>query len=122
MQHRHRRLFRRGTPERHRSAEVFSVASRLAGTGSPGYRVEVATAKGGVVRTSSGVRLVADRLLAELDGQLDIVLVSGAIELLGHGGAVAEPVIDTEVVDWLRSVAPRARRIGSVCAGAHLLA
>ncbi|MCP3822706.1 GlxA family transcriptional regulator [Streptomyces sp. A3M-1-3] len=103
-------------------AEVFSVASRLAGTGRPGYRVEVATAEGGAVRTSSGVRLVADRLLAELDGQLDTVLVSGAIELLGYGGAVVEPVIDAEVVDWLRSVAPRARRIGSVCAGAHLLA
>ncbi|WP_051969750.1 GlxA family transcriptional regulator [Kitasatospora azatica] len=104
-------------------AEVFSVASRLLGTDRPGYRVEVAAAELGALRTSSGLQLVADRRLAELDGQLDTVLVSGGIELTGEGeGAAVEPLIDATVVAWLRSAAARSQRIGSVCAGAHLLA
>jgi len=100
-------------------AEVFSVATRVAGAGRPGYRVEIAAAGGGAVRTSSGVRLMADLSLEEVDGRMDTLLVSGAIDV---GERAVEPVIDTAVVEWLRSAAPRARRTASVCAGAHLLA
>ncbi|WP_354638627.1 hypothetical protein [Kitasatospora camelliae] len=44
-------------------AEVFSVASRLAGPGACGYRVEIAAATPGELATASGVRLVADLAL-----------------------------------------------------------
>ncbi|MGW2397259.1 hypothetical protein ACWCYY_11970 [Kitasatospora sp. NPDC001664] len=50
-------------------AEVFSVASRLTGgAGSTGsteaaYQVRVATADGGPLTTSSGVRLLAEQVL-----------------------------------------------------------
>ncbi|MFC9328944.1 GlxA family transcriptional regulator [Kitasatospora sp. NPDC057015] len=100
-------------------AEVFSVATRVAGSDRPGYLVQVATADGGPVATSSGVRLLADLTLDAVDGQVDTLLVSGAIDLSGGGVA---PVVDREVTDWLRTAAPRAHRIGSICAGAHLLA
>ncbi|KJK56087.1 GlxA family transcriptional regulator [Saccharothrix sp. ST-888] len=100
-------------------AEVFSVASRVAGGDRPRYLVQVATGDGGPVATSSGVRLMADLPLDEVNGRVDTLLVAGAIELVDEA---VEPVIDREVTDWLRRAASRARRIGSVCAGAHLLA
>ncbi|MEU8928036.1 GlxA family transcriptional regulator [Kitasatospora sp. NPDC048545] len=100
-------------------AEVFSVATRVAGTDRPGYHVRIATADGGPTVTSSGVRLMADLALDEVSGPIDTLLVSGAVEIADGG---VEPVIDREVTDWLRHGASRARRVGSVCAGAHVLA
>ncbi|MEU3772075.1 helix-turn-helix domain-containing protein [Streptomyces sp. NPDC032472] len=100
-------------------AEVFSVATRVAGPGRPGYTVRIATAGGAPVVTSSGLRLMADLALEEVDGSPDTLLVSGAVEV-GESGV--EPVLDDVVIDWLREAAPRAGRVGSVCAGAHLLA
>ncbi|MFC9292530.1 GlxA family transcriptional regulator [Streptomyces sp. NPDC057011] len=100
--------------------EVFSVASRvLAESGQPGYRIQIATEAGGEVATSSGVRLVSDLTLGEVDGRVDTLLVSGAVI---HTGNRVEAVIDETVTAWLREGEPRARRIGSICAGAHLLA
>ncbi|MGW7101899.1 GlxA family transcriptional regulator [Streptomyces sp. NPDC054838] len=100
-------------------AEVFSVASRVAGADRPGYRVQIAAAVAGELPTSSGVRLMSDLTLGEVDGSLDTLLVSGAIT---QDGERVEAVIDETVSTWLRRGAPRARRIGSICAGAHLLA
>ncbi|MBG6136511.1 GlxA family transcriptional regulator [Longispora fulva] len=100
-------------------AEVFSVASHVIGAGRRGYHVEIAATNAGAVRTSSGVRLVADLTLADVDGHVDTLLVSGAMR---HDGPAVEAVVDATVVDWLRTAAPRARRVASVCAGAHLLA
>ncbi|MFF9869907.1 GlxA family transcriptional regulator [Streptomyces sp. NPDC013953] len=100
-------------------AEVFSVASRVAGQERPGYRVHIATPAGGEVVTSSGVRLMSDLTLAEVDGRTDTLLVSGAIT--GDGDEV-QAVVDETVSTWLRRGGHEARRVGSICAGAHLLA
>ncbi|MGW0777506.1 GlxA family transcriptional regulator [Streptomyces sp. NPDC002835] len=100
-------------------AEVFSVASGVAGADRAGYRVEIAAPRAGELPTSSGVRLVADVALADMGGQVDTLLVAGAINLVGRG---VEPVVDAAVVEWLRTAAPRARRTASVCVGAHVLA
>lgn len=100
-------------------AEVFSVATRVIGGDRPAYRVRIATADGGELPTGSGVRLLADLTLDEVGGRVDTLLVAGAIDLAD--GAV-EPVVDARVTAWLRRAAPRARRTGSICAGAHLLA
>ncbi|MDY0814521.1 GlxA family transcriptional regulator [Kitasatospora purpeofusca] len=100
-------------------AEVFSVATRVAGPERPGYVVQVATADGEPVASSSGVRLMADLALAAVDGRVDTLLVAGAITLAGDA---VEPVIDRTVTEWLRTAAPGAGRVGSICAGAHLLA
>lgn len=65
------------------------------------------------------MRLIADLSFAEVGGVLDTLLVPGAVDP-GPGGPVAR--IDREVVDWVRAIAPEARRVASVCVGAHLLA
>ncbi|MFE3579641.1 GlxA family transcriptional regulator [Streptomyces vinaceus] len=100
-------------------AEVFSVASRAAGDGHAAYTVQIATEDGGALTTSSGVRLLADLRLGDVTGQVDTLLVSGAVT---RPGAAVRAVVDPVVTDWLRTAVPRAARTGSVCAGAHLLA
>ncbi|WP_019890817.1 GlxA family transcriptional regulator [Streptomyces purpureus] len=100
-------------------AEVFSVATRVAGTGRPGYTVRIATAGGEPVVTASGIRLMADLTLDEVHGKVDTLLVSGAVRVDDHG---VEPVLDGGIIDWLRQAAPGSHRMASVCAGAHLLA
>ncbi|MFF0434344.1 GlxA family transcriptional regulator [Streptomyces sp. NPDC004327] len=100
-------------------AEVFSVATRVAGAGRPGYTVRVATARGEPVTTSSGIRLMADLRLDQVDGDVDTLLVSGAVHVRDQE---VEPALDGEIVDWLRAAGPGSHRLGSVCSGAHLLA
>ena len=99
-------------------AEVFAVADRETG-GAAGYRVELAGRVRGEVATSAGPRLVADLSFDEVDGELDTRLVPGAVET-GPAGETAR--VDADVVAWLARVAPSARRVVSVCTGAHLLA
>ncbi|MGW5343425.1 GlxA family transcriptional regulator [Streptomyces sp. NPDC004050] len=100
-------------------AEVFSVASRLLAPTGPGYRVEIAAAAAGELRTSGGVRLVADVALDDVGDGVDTLLVAGAMEQSeGRIAAVVDPV----VADWLARTAPGARRVAGMCAGAHLLA
>ncbi|MFG3505579.1 GlxA family transcriptional regulator [Streptomyces sp. NPDC047821] len=100
-------------------AEVFAMAARVSGTGRPGYTVRIATPQGEPVTTSSGIGLMADLSLDEVNGDVDTLLVSGAVRVRDHE---VEPVLDRGVIDWLREAAPGAHRLGSVCSGAHLLA
>ncbi|MBT2456833.1 GlxA family transcriptional regulator [Streptomyces sp. ISL-86] len=100
-------------------AEVFSVATRVAGTGRPGYTVRIATAEGEPVVTSSGIRLMADLTLGEVNGDVDTLLVSGAVRVDDDG---VEPVLHSGIIDWLQEAAPGTHRLGSICSGAHLLA
>ncbi|MEV6107277.1 helix-turn-helix domain-containing protein [Streptomyces sp. NPDC051940] len=101
-------------------AEVFALANRETG-GSAGYRVELAGPgpAGGAVTTSAGVRVVTDLAFAEVGTGVDTLLVPGAVDLEPAGPRAR---VDAGVVDWVRATAPGARRIASVCVGAHLLA
>ncbi len=78
-------------------------------------RVEVVAPVAGVVRSSSGLGLVADRALAEVHGPVDTLVVAG-----GPGTRAAAG--DTAVVASVRHVAARSRRVASVCTGAFVLA
>ncbi|MFJ4948156.1 GlxA family transcriptional regulator [Streptomyces sp. NPDC088760] len=100
-------------------AEVFSVATRVAGTSRPGYTVRIATPDGEPVATAGGIRLMADLTLDEVPGDVDTLLVSGAVRVDDHG---VEPVLDGAIIDWLREAAPNTHRVASICSGAHLLA
>lgn len=62
-----------------------------------------------------GLRFTAHKTFRQLRGKIDTLLVAG-------GDAIEQDEIDSGAVRWLRSVAKRARRIGSVCTGAMLLA
>jgi len=93
--------------------EVFAAASSLARR--PTYTVEVLAASPGPVRTHSGVRLVADRSWTAVARGIDTLLVAG-------GPGTEHAMRDRALVAWLRRMAPRVRRLGSVCSGTFLLA
>jgi len=99
--------------------EVFARAARwLADAGHSGplaYEVELLAATAGTIRTSSGLRLAVDRRYGAVGERLDTLLVAG-----GVGTAVA--MRDLALLAWLRRMAHRVRRLGSVCSGAFVLA
>ena len=85
------------------------------GPDGPVYRIRTASLGGRPVRTSSGLRLTPDQDLAHPDDPdaPDVLLVP-----VGAGTRDADP----DLVTWLRTHGPRARRLVSVCTGAFLLA
>ncbi|MGW7200212.1 GlxA family transcriptional regulator [Streptomyces chryseus] len=98
-------------------AEVFTLANRTVGRAA--YQVRLAGPAAGEVRTSAGVRLLADVSFDEVGGNVDTLLVPGAVDLTDDGPLAR---IDPEVVAWVKETAPHARRVASVCVGAHVLA
>ncbi|MEV3989141.1 GlxA family transcriptional regulator [Streptomyces sp. NPDC049837] len=99
-------------------AEVFTLANRVT-DGRAGYEVRLAGPEAGPVVTSAGVRLVTDLTFAEVGAAVDTLVVPGAVDP-SPDGPVAR--VDDTVVEWVRATAPYARRIASVCVGAHVLA
>jgi transcriptional regulator GlxA family with amidase domain len=99
--------------------EVFARTARwLIDQGrrrEPAYTVELLAARRGPMRSSSGLELVVRRSFMEVGGGIDTLLVAGGI---GAPRALG----DRALVRWLRRIAPRVRRLGSVCTGAFLLA
>jgi transcriptional regulator GlxA family with amidase domain len=99
--------------------EVFSMATRLLATESapqkPGYTVELVALSAGPIAMSSGIRLIADRRIGEVRGHIDTLLVPG-------GQGALEASRNPALISWIRSAARRARRVGSICTGAFLLA
>jgi transcriptional regulator GlxA family with amidase domain len=94
--------------------DVFAEANVQ--TARDSYRLEVIASVAGDVRSSSGARLVPDRIIGERDGgSIDTLLIAGCPNL-------AETRPTAAVLQWLRDTAPRTRRYGSVCTGAFLLA
>ncbi|WP_280232829.1 GlxA family transcriptional regulator [Nocardia cyriacigeorgica] len=99
-------------------AEVFALANRET-AGRAGYEIRLAAPSADPVTTSAGVRLLPDLTFEQVEGQVDTLLVPGAVEMTDTGPIAR---IDDEVVAWLIATAPHARRVASVCVGAHLLA
>ena len=99
--------------------EVFARSARfLVEQGlraDPIYEAEVIAERSGPVKTSSGVEILAARPLAAVRGRLDTLLVAGGV---GSQQAMRSPF----VLGFLRRMAPRVRRLASVCTGAFLLA
>jgi transcriptional regulator GlxA family with amidase domain len=96
--------------------EVFTGAAghQPAGDGGRAYEVTTGSMGGGPVTSSSGLGLVPAGDLREVRAaRIDTLVVPG-------GEGTRAP--NTELVAWLRSAAPRVRRVASVCTGAFLLA
>ncbi|MFI9365643.1 GlxA family transcriptional regulator [Kitasatospora sp. NPDC053057] len=100
--------------------EVFSLVRRETADAT-GYRVVLAAATIEPVTTAAGVRILPDLTFdqAAAAGGIDTLLVPGAVEV--DNGRV-QALTDPAVVDHVRTLAARARRVASVCVGAHLLA
>jgi transcriptional regulator GlxA family with amidase domain len=94
--------------------DVFAEANRQAGREA--YRSRIIAAAPGPIVSSSGARLLPDEVIGEATSTgFDTLLVAGAPHLMRQPR-------DERVLDWLRAAAASARRYGSVCTGAFLLA
>ncbi len=99
--------------------EVFARSARLlleqGLRANSVYEVEVIAAQAGPVKTSSGVEILAARPLTAVQAPLDTLLVAGGV-------GSREALRSSLVLGFLRRMAPRVRRLASVCTGAFLLA
>jgi transcriptional regulator GlxA family with amidase domain len=98
--------------------EMFARATRLLreeGRAHPGYSLAVLGTRAGPITASSGFRFLPDTTFGSLRGRVDTLLVLG-------GRGVNALLDDQAVLGWLRRMAGRVRRLGSVCTGAFLLA
>ncbi|HEY2814991.1 MAG TPA: GlxA family transcriptional regulator [Acidimicrobiales bacterium] len=93
--------------------EVFSTANRV--TDTDAYEVVVAARESGSVRAMSGLLLGVDRNLRGLRGPVDTLVVAG-------GDGTTDALRDQALLDGIRGLAERSRRVTSVCSGAFLLA
>ena len=86
------------------------------GIDQPRYRVSIATTQSHqVIHGQSGLNLLADLKLAELDPRQ----AWDPIMITGRGDSVEE---GNMVVDFIKLAAPQARRVVSICGAAILLA
>ncbi|MFC9967843.1 GlxA family transcriptional regulator [Nocardia ignorata] len=100
--------------------EVFSLLQREMDEPT-GYEVVLAAETMDPVTTSAGVRVLPDVTFDGLAGRrIDTIVVPGAVETdeRRQVRAVVEPV----VVEAVSMMATGARRVASVCVGAHVLA
>jgi hypothetical protein len=100
--------------------EIFAlVAGKLREAGRErmaGYVVETVSATGDLaIRSPNGPPLLAERSFRDVDYEIDTLLVAGGLEI--WTGAE-----HPELLEWVRQRAKRARRFGSVCTGAFVLA
>ena len=93
--------------------EAFAMANFL--TQRRLYRLSTAAVSADPVRTSLGFSIIPEYALADLTDPIDTLLISG-----GDGQAAASH--DSQLTGWLRQAAPCARRHGSICTGAFVLA
>jgi transcriptional regulator GlxA family with amidase domain len=99
--------------------DVFFYANhyvQLYGKGGElGYQCDITAATPGPVKTTCGIELIATHSYSDLEDGLDTLVVVG--------GPMAEGASrDQSLVECARSMAPRARRVASICTGAFILA
>ncbi|MDD7813758.1 GlxA family transcriptional regulator [Mycobacterium sp. CSUR Q5927] len=92
------------------AGEVFAEANRFGAD----YRIKIASADGGDVTTSIGTRLGVTDALSSIESA-DTVMIAGADNL-------PRRAIDPELVQAVKSVAGRTRRLASICTGSFVLA
>ena len=99
--------------------DAFAYADyylRAAGrVGEPGYEVLVIAPSPGPVTTHCGLQIVATHSWTDFSGRLDTLIVAGGVD-------IEAACTDARLVEWLGTMAPRVRRLASVCSGAFLLA
>jgi transcriptional regulator GlxA family with amidase domain len=92
------------------AAEVFAEANRFGAD----YRLKIASVDGRDITTSIGTRLGVTDAISSIESA-DTVLVAGSDDL-------PRRAIDPELVEAIKSVAGRTRRLASICTGSFILA
>lgn len=93
--------------------DVFTTAGLIVRDG--GYQVEIVAPRAGEVRAASGVTTSVRTSLADVDGPIDTLVVTGGL------GAF-DRLTDRDLIDGVARLAATARRTASVCTGAFVLA
>jgi transcriptional regulator GlxA family with amidase domain len=96
-------------------AQVFATANAMSGREL--YAVTICAAGSGLIRSNGGMELNAASLSSIAPGEAHTVLISGGDEI-----AVTAAARDRALLAWTASHRRTARRIGSVCSGAFVLA
>jgi transcriptional regulator GlxA family with amidase domain len=89
---------------------VFEIASRFV---KDAYALRIAARDAGLVPSSAGVGMPAEALSGQRG--VDTLVVVG-------GGGTGAAMQDAKFIGAIRRLAPRVRRVSSVCSGAYLLA
>ena len=100
--------------------QVFARASDMHCREHPGarpiYSIEiVSVSEGRSLTANCGLQFAAHKTFRQTSGKIDTLLVAG-------GDAIEQNKIGADAVRWLKKIAARCRRVGSVCTGAMLLA
>ena len=94
--------------------DVFAEAN--AQSGREAYALRVVGVRPGAILSSSGIKIVPNYVIGDATNEpMDTVLVAGAPKC----GSVPS---DRRITQWLHQVVPKARRFGSICSGAFVLA
>lgn len=80
------------------------------------YELIVASPSGGVITSSSGMQVSGTRAIADLDDDVDTLLISG-----GPEPALRAAAANTDLLQWIVARTPGTRRVASICTGAFLL-
>jgi transcriptional regulator GlxA family with amidase domain len=89
---------------------------RFGRTSESSYQCDIIAAAPGPVRSRCGIEIGATHSFRDLGDDLDTLVVAGGVVGVEQAGK------DPTLVEWVRSTAPRVRRVASVCTGAFILA
>ncbi len=96
-------------------ADVFAMANAF--NVEPAYRVVPVSSQGGPVLASNGIALHTEAAASLAPTGVDTLIVAG-----GERDGLLATLADTPLAQWAREACTSARRFGSVCTGAFVLA
>lgn len=96
-------------------ADVFTMANAF--NVEPAYRVVPVSSQGGLVRASNGIALDTEAAASLAPAAIDTLIVAG-----GEREGLLATGADAPLAQWARAACTSARRFGSVCTGAFVLA
>jgi len=91
--------------------EVFAIAAEQ---GDINYQISIAALKQKAYTSESGIRILADSPLADIN-QLDTLIIPG-------GGGARNSQVQFSLQAWLMTMLANSRRVISICTGAYILA
>ena len=81
----------------------------------PAYQTEILAEKPGVIKSIFGLDILAHRAYSEVNEEIDTLLIPGSADMQA---IMHDPLLP----QWIAKIAPKVRRIASICSGAFLLA
>ena len=88
---------------------------RFGRTAETGYQCVLIAATRGPIRTKCGIKMAATHGFDDVGDRLDTLVVAGGCM------NVEEFRADPALVEWVRSMAPRTRRVASICTRTFIL-